>query len=58
VLIDTKQQAIDIYRRATENLWTLHIYGPGDIVELASIGMKIAIAELYMGVDFPGERDE
>jgi Uma2 family endonuclease len=57
VLIDTKQQAVDIYRRATENLWTLHLYGPGDVIELASLRMSFAIDELYAGVDFGGDGD-
>lgn len=58
VLIDTRLQAVDVYRRATENLWTLHIFGSGDVIELASLGMRFAIDELYAGVDLPGDGDD
>src|ERR1700738_919165 len=32
VLISTQEQAIDVYRRATDNLWTLPPFGPGEVV--------------------------
>ncbi|HEU0000668.1 MAG TPA: Uma2 family endonuclease [Ktedonobacteraceae bacterium] len=50
VLVDTKLQAIDVYRRASANLWTLHIFGPGDQIELASINARFPIAAFYEGV--------
>ena len=49
VLVDTQNQAIDVYRRASANLWTLHLFGPGDHIELASINIGIPIAALYEG---------
>ncbi len=53
VLIDTQRQAVDVYRYATKNLWTLHIFGPGDIVELTSLTISFPIASLYEGVILP-----
>jgi hypothetical protein len=50
VLVDTQNQAIDVYRRASANLWTLHLFGPGDRIEFASINISIPIAALYEGV--------
>jgi Uma2 family endonuclease len=50
VLVDTQHQAIDVYRRASANLWTLHLFGPGDQVEFASINVSIPIAALHEGV--------
>jgi Uma2 family endonuclease len=50
VLVDTQRQAVDIYRRATQNLWMLHLYGEGDQVELASINIRIPIATFYENV--------
>ena len=47
VLVDTQHQAIDVYRRASANLWTLHLFGPGDQVELASINISFPITTLY-----------
>jgi Uma2 family endonuclease len=53
VLVDTQQQAIDLYRRQTENLWTFHPFRPGDEVELKSINIRFPIAPAYVNVSFP-----
>src|SRR5579863_839969 len=55
VLIDTQRQAVEVFRRETENLWTLHAFGPGDTVELASINISFPIAALYKNVALPDE---
>jgi Uma2 family endonuclease len=52
VLVSTDEQAVDVYRRATEKLWTLHLFEPGDEVELKSINASIPIAALYENVQF------
>jgi Uma2 family endonuclease len=53
VLVDTDEQAVEVYRRATENLWTLHFFGANDHVELASLRVSFPIAALYENVEFP-----
>ena len=53
VLIDTQLQAVDVYRRAPPTLWTLHLFGPGDQVELASLNIAFPISALYENVTFP-----
>lgn len=53
VLISTQEQAIDVYRRATDNLWTLHPFGPGEAVILKSIEVSIPIDAFYENVTFP-----
>ena len=59
VLISTQEQAVDVYRRASNNLWTLHPFGPGDGVELKSINVSIPLEALYENVTFPlGEEHE
>ncbi|GAC1566972.1 MAG: Uma2 family endonuclease [Ktedonobacteraceae bacterium] len=55
VLIDTQRQAVEVFRRETENLWTLHPFGPGDAVELASINVSFPIAALYKNVALADE---
>ena len=55
VLVDTQHQAIDVYRRASENLWTLHLFGPGDQVELASIDARFPIVAFYEGITLPND---
>ncbi len=53
ILISTQEQAVDVYRRASDNLWTLHPFGPGDEVALKSIAVSIPIDALYENVTFP-----
>jgi Uma2 family endonuclease len=55
VLVDTQLQAVDIYWRATENLWTLHLFGEGDQVELASLNIHMPIAAFYENVMLVGD---
>jgi Uma2 family endonuclease len=55
VLISTQEQAVDVYRRATDNLWTLHPFGQGDVIMLKSIDVSIHIDALYENVTFPGD---
>ena len=57
VLVDTQRQAVDVYRRASNTLWTLHLFGPGNRVELARLNISFPIAALYENVDLPGEPD-
>ncbi len=53
VLVDTQRQAVEVYRRKTDTLWTLHPFGPGDQVELASLSLSFPIAALYENVTLP-----
>jgi Uma2 family endonuclease len=53
VLVETQWQAVEIFRRASENLWTYHFFGPGEQVELASLGVSFPIAALYENVELP-----
>lgn len=52
MLIATKYQAVEIQRRAGDE-WTLHIFGPGDEIELVSIGVRFPLAALYRGTTVP-----
>lgn len=47
VLVSTQQRAIEVYQRASENLWTLHTFGPNDLVNFASIGITLSMATIY-----------
>jgi Uma2 family endonuclease len=58
VLVDTQRQAVDVYHRETENLWTLHLFGPGDEVELASLGTRFPLTAVYEDVVLPDEIPE
>lgn len=52
VLVDTQLQAIDLYRRQTENLWTFHPFRSGDEVELKSLNIRFPIVSAYEDVAF------
>ena len=57
LLVDTQRRAVDLYRRATDNLWTLHPFGPGEMVILKSIDVSIPLDALYENVTFPPEEE-
>jgi len=60
VLIATKYQAVEVQRRAGDE-WTLHLFGPGDEIELVSIGVRFPLAILYRGTavpEMPNDQDE
>jgi Uma2 family endonuclease len=48
VLIATRYQAVEVQRRAGDE-WTLHLFGPGDEIELTSIGVRFPLSALYRG---------
>lgn len=52
VLVSPDEPSVDVYRRATEKLWTLHLFEADDEVELKSIDVRIPIATIYEDVIF------
>ncbi|MBP0021368.1 MAG: Uma2 family endonuclease [Cyanobacteria bacterium SBLK] len=55
ILIDQEQIQVECRRRVNA-VWKTTIYRAGDIVQLTSIGLEFAIAELYRGVSWVEER--
>jgi Uma2 family endonuclease len=53
VLVNTKRQLVEVFRRTAEGWTAYHIYGPEDVVELTSIGVHIPVAALYEVTDVP-----
>lgn len=47
VLVSTQEMAVDLYRRASDKLWALHLFRPGDEVDLRSINVTMPIAAIY-----------
>ncbi len=45
-LIATRRQAVEVFRRTPE-VWTYRPYGPGDEIELESIGVTLSLSALY-----------
>ncbi len=56
VLVSTKYQLVELYRRSPEG-WVLHVFGPSDTVELASLGISFPVAALYRYTDVPENLD-
>jgi Uma2 family endonuclease len=52
VFVSTQEEAVDLYWRATDKLWALHLYRSDDQVELKSINVKMPIATFYHRVKF------
>lgn len=55
VLIDQERMQVECHRRINTT-WETVIYREGDIVQLTSIELEFAIAELYRGVSWVEER--
>lgn len=52
VLIATKYQAVEVQRRAGDD-WTIHLFGPGDEVELTSLNIRFPLSIFYRGTTVP-----
>lgn len=51
VLISQFEPSVECRRRTEQNIWETETYGPGDRLVLKSIGLEMAIADLYRGLD-------
>src|SRR6266852_4606293 len=47
VLVSTKYQLVEVFRRTPQGWTEYHVYGPGDEVELTSIDVHLLLAALY-----------
>lgn len=47
VFISQKKQAIEVHRRNADGQFVIQDYGTGSTIEFISVGVKIAISELY-----------
>lgn len=56
VLVDAERPLIEVYRRA-ELFWQLRVAKTGDILDLASIGVQISLADVYGDITFSTNAD-
>lgn len=56
VLIATRYQAVEVYQRTVQG-WILHEHGPGDTVELGSIGVRLTVDMVYRRTQVPLSSD-
>ncbi len=58
VLISQNRMNVEVYRKNLALRWELQAYQTGDRVELVSIGVTFAIADLYEDVTLRPEEEE
>ncbi|MHB8595864.1 MAG: Uma2 family endonuclease [Ktedonobacteraceae bacterium] len=58
VLVSTQQRAVEVYRRASENLWTLHTFDSNEQISFVSIEVTLPVATIYEYVRFPEDEEE
>lgn len=52
VLVAQDEARVLVYRRGEGVEWILHPYGPGETMQLSSLGLEIPIAQVYEDIDF------
>jgi len=58
VLVQVEQPGVEIFRRNEQGKWVLSEYSLGEVLELKSVGVEIAIADLYRQVQFEEQEAE
>ncbi|MEG5053871.1 MULTISPECIES: Uma2 family endonuclease [unclassified Microcoleus] len=52
VVVQVEQPGVEMFRRNQQGQWVLFEYGLGDCLQLESVNIEIAIADLYRQVEF------
>ena len=52
VLMQVEQPGVEMFRRNQQGQWVLSEYGLGDTLRLESVGVEIAIGDLYRQIQF------
>lgn len=55
ILVDPDTRRVEAFRRNADDQWVLHDMSDGDVLEAASVGARIALADVFAGVDPPAE---
>lgn len=58
VLINTVQQVVELCRREKGDLWSFHLYGPNDELELASLDISLPVTAIYEDVEFASDESQ
>ena len=51
VLIDPETRRVEAFRRGSDDLWVLHDMSETAVLQLPALGVEIALAEVFDGVD-------
>jgi Uma2 family endonuclease len=52
LLISSEKISVECYRRGEGRMWLYYPYTHGDTIDLESLGMRVAIEQLYTGINF------
>jgi Uma2 family endonuclease len=52
VLINSQEVSVEMFRREKNTLWTLHLFGIDDVINLTSVGVNLSVREIYENVVF------
>ncbi len=58
LLIDSEKISAECYQRGEGRMWIYYPYTAGDTIALESIGISLAIEQLYAGIDFEPESND
>ena len=53
MIVGTRYQAVEVYRRTVQGWTNYQFYGPGDEIELTSLGIHVAVSSLYHNSGVP-----
>ena len=51
ILVDPETRRIDGFRRGADGLWVLHDMSQDDVMDCASVGCKVALADIFQGLE-------
>jgi len=57
VIVTTRYQLVEVYRRTPDGWKEFQVYGPGDEIELKSVNVRIPLAMLYRRTTVPQTLD-
>lgn len=52
LLVSCEEPRVELFRRAAENQWLLQEFLSGQVVPLSSVGLSLAVSDIYEEVDF------
>ena len=55
ILVDPDTRRVEGFRRGADGLWVLHDMSDGDMLEAASLGLRVPLAEVFAGIEPPPE---
>jgi Uma2 family endonuclease len=55
VLVSSRYQFVEIYRRQADDTWTYQTYRPEQLIKLESLGLELTFEEIYERVPVPAK---